>query len=146
MGYATLSDVANRDTLRGDYTANTKPSSTQVIEYLEDASVTLDGLLRAKGYQLPVTATSALRWLRSANADGAYARVQAAATEGDDLDESAQKAWEAALKMLREGHIELEAPRDLTALGSRTNRDPVQLGPHGGLATWRPAFTRDMEL
>lgn len=124
MAYASLPDVQARNTIRGEFGVRTRPTATQVAEYLEDTAVILDGILRARGYQVPVpsTATTALRWLRQANAAGAHARVENAGSEQDSLDESAEAAWRAATNMLRKGEIELDAPRDTATTRSRSSR------------------------
>jgi len=127
MSYADLSDVEARNTLRlkrGGFSATTSPTDTQAGEYLEDTAAVLDGLLLGRGYVLPIPAeaTSALRWLRQANAAGAHARIENAASEQDSLDESAEAAWKSACDMLRKGEIELDVPRDVTTTHSRSNR------------------------
>ncbi len=125
--YANLADVEARNTLRlkrGGFSATSSPTATQVTAYLADTAVTLDAILRGRGYNLPIPqyAISALRWLRQANAAGAHARIENAASEQDSLDESAEAAWKSACDMLRKGEIELDVPRDVTTTHSRSNR------------------------
>lgn len=127
MPYAQLPDVEARNTLRlkrGGFSPTSSPTADQVAQYLEDTAAVLDGLLLGRGYALPIPAeaTSALRWLRQANAAGAHARIENAASEQDSLDESAEAAWKSACDMLRKGEIELDVPRDVTTTHSRSNR------------------------
>lgn len=134
MAYATVSDVQARTRGR-TISTTTKPTATDVIGYLEETAAVLDGLLLAQGYELPPTATQALRLLEHYNAIGAWAMTERAAQVSPDED-AAEKAWAEAQKMLADGKISLGA--DLP--------DSAELsGPRGaGAAT--PAFTIDMEL
>lgn len=114
-GYATVSDVAALNVGRATYTANTKPTASQVVDYIEEASAELDGILRSRGYTAPVptTATSARRMLEGYNAIGAWQKVEHFA-EASERKEEAWRMWMDAKKMLMDGLIELDAPRETT--------------------------------
>lgn len=92
MGYATLIDVQELNQGRATYTASSKPSATQVADWLDQTAAELDGVLRGRGYALPVatTATSALKLLEGYNAIGAFAYQERAAQNSNRADQ----AWE----------------------------------------------------
>ena len=57
---------------------NESPTATQVAALLDQTAAELDGILAARGFQLPVpaTATGTLRLLELFNAKGAYALAE----------------------------------------------------------------------
>jgi hypothetical protein len=140
MAYATVFHVEAENTGRGEYTKISHPTASQVIQYLEQRAAVLDGVLRAKGYLTPIatTATGAFQTLLNFNVLGAAYDVEKAAKTSDRVKD-AQAAWEAALKMLQDGVIELDAPRDTTIALPRSS-----FSRSGDQAT--PFFTRDMEF
>jgi hypothetical protein len=113
----------------------------QVVQYLEETAGVLDGILRERGYVVPVSPTAApfaFKTLEGYNAIGGFYRVEMAAKNSDRREE-ARKMWESAQKMLSDGTVELDAERDVQAgmpLGG--------FGSNSSAAT--PFFTRDMEL
>ena len=113
MGYATVMDVHQLNTGRPTYTASSKPTASQVIDFLEQSAAKIDAVLRGRGYALPVAtgATSALKLLEGCNAAGAHALVEQGA-QSSDRRESAMKLWQDCLTMLREGELELDSGSD----------------------------------
>lgn len=112
MAYTTASAVAARDTGR-TFSATSRPNLDQVDDFILDAAAELDGILRSRGYSTPVptSATSAFRLLHSYNNLGAICAVESVAVNSSK-EKAACEAWEAAKKMLRDGDIELDAPKD----------------------------------
>jgi hypothetical protein len=140
MAYATHHHVEALNQGRPPYTATSTPNAGQVSNWLEQTAGVLDGLLRQRGYIVPVSPTapsSALETLEGFNAAGAWYYVEASAKTRDELQFKAAKAmWEEAQKMLRAGLIELELPLDAG-----------EALPRGGFGAASPAFfTREMEL
>lgn len=130
--YATLEQVRALNTGR-TIGATSKPSATQVQNFLSNAAAIIDAKLRSEGYALPVPtgATSALEVLEYANAAGGHYFTEEAAPTSEKL-KSAKEMWESALKMLSS----VELP---------TDQDPEQtLARFPSAAT--PYFTRDLEL
>lgn len=134
MGYATVADVQQLNTAR-TFTPSSNPNINQVVDWLGQTAGVLDGILRAGGYALPVptTATAALSTLEGYNAIGAAAMVEQGAPTSDRR-EQAMALWEEAQKMLREGMISLDAPRD-------TDTSSIRYP-----AVASPMFSRDIEL
>ena len=135
MAYANPTIVYGRDT-GFTFTATSRPSTSDVERFLEDTAVELDGILRGQGYLLPVptTATGALALLESYNAHGALAMVEMSAPNPGGKRDDAQKLWNQCRRMLANGEVVLDLPRD-TQTG---------LPRHGGAAT--AMFNRDMDL
>jgi phage gp36-like protein len=135
LAYATVADVAALAALR-TFTASTRPNTTEVTGFLEDAQGVLDSILAARGYQLPVpiTATNALDLLEHYTAVGAWAMVEAAAPTSD-AREIAERAWMNAQKMLRDGLIEPVGLSQVT----------TTVTPRAGFAP-TAMFCRDMAL
>jgi hypothetical protein len=111
VAYVTPSVVFGRDTGR-QFTQNTKPTASQVAEYIDLTAGELDGILRKRGYALPISATSALKLLEHYNALGAAAMIETAAPTAGGKDKTALAMWESAKKMLGDGGIELDAASD----------------------------------
>jgi hypothetical protein len=134
MGYATVTDVQQLNTAR-TFTATSKPTATQVIDWLEQTAGVIDGILHGQGYTLPVptTATGVLKQLEHYNALGAAAFVEQGAPSSDRRKE-AMDLWKQAQKMLRDGNLELDTPEDSSLSLPR--------GPR----TATPYFTLDMAL
>lgn len=123
MGYCTLADVVEQN--KGRWPTGTIPASSakqlnvdQVNDYIEQTAAEIDGILRAKGYSLPIatTATSALKLLELYNAQGAACMVEQGSPtpRPDRTGASACAMWREAKKMLKDGCIELEADLDTT--------------------------------
>lgn len=134
MPYATVADVQQQAVNR-PINASSRPSETQVVDWLNQTAGVLDGILREQGYVLPVptSATEALTTLEHYNAIGAAAFVEHAAPSSDRRKE-AMALWEHAQKMLKCGDIDIGAPKD-DAVHS------VRSSPAG-----TPMFSREMEL
>ena len=119
MPYAVASQVEARNPKRV-FTGSSLPATDQVTQYLVDTAAELDGILLARGYTVPVatSATSAHELMVNYNVLGAHFLAEQAAPTSD-REESAQKAWENAKKMLKDGKIELDAARDTTESSPR---------------------------
>lgn len=136
MGYATVADVEQLAQARV-FTATSKPSTTQVVDWLEQTAGVLDGILRAKGYSLPVpaSATQTLKLLEGYNAIGAAAFVEQGAPTSDRRDQ-AMTLWQDTQKMLKDAMLELDDAQDATVTSPRSSFPSAPT----------PFFTRDMEL
>lgn len=134
MAYSTPSLVMAENTGRSIGTT-TKPNIVQVTQWIDETAGVLDGILRAKGYSVPVstTATSAYKLLEHYNTLGGAAFVEQSAQASDRKDE-AMALWREAQKMLREGIVELDAARDADASKPRANAEATAF------------FTRAMEF
>lgn len=132
--YAGLADVERLNAQR-TFTATSKPNSDEVVGYLRDTAAVIDGILRRRRYQLPVpaAATAALGILNLYNAYGAFALSERAAGASPHRD-AAEKLWADAQKMLRDGLVELDTPRNRDTTLSR------------GVFPATAMFTRDQEL
>jgi hypothetical protein len=135
MPYATVGDVRSLNSAR-TFTATSRPDIADVVNYLTQTAAVIDGILSARNYALPVpiTATTALELLANFNAVGAWFYVEQAAESSPHRD-AAERAWNNAQKMLRDGLIEpVGLARDITTGRARA----------AGVATaW---FRRDMIL
>lgn len=113
--YAALVDVRGRCPARS-FTGSSRPTEDDVYRFLRDTALELDGILQGAGYQLPIptTATMALGLLRSANAIGAWARVEHSAPVSDTRDQ-ATKEWVRVMGQLdpkvKGPTLELAVPR-----------------------------------
>lgn len=120
MGYASISHVQALNAIR-TFTPSSRPSVDQVAGYLDETAAVLDGILKGRGFQLPVptTATSALKLLEHYNALGAHALAENSAESAPGKD-AAAKAWADAQKMLRDGIVEpSDLPREVGANSAR---------------------------
>jgi hypothetical protein len=141
MGYCALEDVAELNTGR-TFSATSRPTASQVVDYIEQTAAVIDAVLRGQGYNLPVptTATSVLKLLEGYNALGAACMVEQGAptarrnggSRGGDLDVCAM--WRAAQKMLADGTLDLELPLE-------ANEHLPRTGPSA-----TPFFSRSMDL
>lgn len=113
MPYATPSQVFARARGR-TFTASTKPNLNDINQYLADTALEIDGILRARGYQVPVpaSATAAFQLIAAYNTTGAVALVEQAAPSPSNTAKEALHLWNQCKKMLRDADIELDAPRD----------------------------------
>lgn len=118
MAYATPSTVAGFDTGR-EFGPNDKPSTDQLSGYIDQTAAVLDGILRKRGYTVPVasaTATSAFALLAHYNALGAICMVERSAPTSGGKDQNWCALWADAQAMLLSGDVELDAPID-TSIG-----------------------------
>jgi len=123
MGYVNATQVYARDTGR-TFSATSRPSTYQVGDFIEHTAAELDGILRRRGYGLPIatSATSALRLLEGYNAMGAAAMIEQAAPTTGGKRGDALYLWEECKKALACGDIELEADRDVSTSRPRFAR------------------------
>jgi hypothetical protein len=135
LAYATVSDVRSLNPAR-TFTGSSRPSASDVIGYLTETAAVLDGILSARNYVLPVpiVATNALELLEGYNAIGAWYLSETAA-DSSPHREAAERAWNLAQKMLRDGLIEpVGLTRDITTGRARAASVPT------------PVFFRGMTL
>ena len=126
--YATASQVAGRD--RGfTFTATSKPSIGDLDDFLTQSAAELDGILRARGYQLPIptTATQALELLQSYNITGAIALMQLSAPTGGGKRDDALKLWAQCKRMLASGEVMLDTPSDTQTALPRYGGSPTAM-------------------
>lgn len=137
MAYATVSHV---QALAAPlvFTASSQPTTDQVAGFLTQTAAVLDGILTAKAYSLPIatTATAALEALELYNAQGAGAlALRSNPNSPKDRRDAADKAWELAQKMLKDGTVELPG------LARDTGQSRVRIGSNP-----TAMFTRNMAL
>lgn len=134
MAYATTSHVTARNPER-TFSVTSKPSTTQVGGFLDEAAAIIDSILIDAGYSLPVSppasggASSAWVTLQNANAVGAWYMTEWAAQTSDKRSES-EDMWQSAQKMLRT--MQLDIPKDAG-----------ESLPRGPTTTATPFFTID---
>jgi hypothetical protein len=108
MSYGTASGVHRLNTNR-TFTATSRPTITEVDGFLANTAAEIDGILRQRGYTLPVptTASSALVLLAHGNELGAAAMVEQGAQKSDRLD-SALSLWRDFKRLLQSANLELD--------------------------------------
>jgi hypothetical protein len=136
--YANVDDVV-RLTQGRTYTASSRPTVDDVVQWLSSTKTELDGMLRRGGYEVPVdtTATSALALLAHGNALGAACLVETSAPTSDRRA-MACKLWTEFKASVLAGSLELDTTKDATNSAPRSNaanqatpmfyRDPLTLG------------------
>lgn len=100
MGYATVYQVAARNAARGTYGESTKPTATQVVEFIDEAAAQLDAWLLNSGYDAPFASYIGASLIGSAgvlllqrwNAIGAALAVEESAQQSDRV-EFFQRMW-----------------------------------------------------
>jgi hypothetical protein len=134
MAYATPSDVHQLNTGR-TFTASSKPTASEVGRLLDLTAAELDGILRTRGYLLPIpaSATSALMLMAHGNALGGAAMVEQGAQASDRRDE-AVRLWLDFKKMLGSASLELDDAHDAVT-GS-----PVYGSSGSSVTTWDTEF------
>lgn len=140
MIYAAASHVEGLNQGRRTFAASSTPALGQVNEWLAQTAGIIDGVLKERGYSVPVSptaASSALVTLANFNAAGAWYLVESSAKVRDEEQFKEAKAmWENAQKMLVDGIIELDLAIDAEEALPRSGFDSTA-------TAW---FTRDMEL
>lgn len=97
------------------YTASSQPNPRQVTQFVLQTAAVIDGILRSRGYELPVasTATSARALLEYGNTLGAAAMVELSAPAGaPNRRDEAVRMWADWRKGLAEGTVQVDDPRD----------------------------------
>lgn len=129
-GYCTIAEVQAHNAQRR-YSAQTTPSTEQVLSFITSRAAELDVMLLDRGISVPVATTSpaARAWLSAVNAYGAAADAEAsmfpASVERDETPHVTylRKRWEEMTTALRDGSISLQdAPRLPDSTGSRGPR------------------------
>jgi hypothetical protein len=134
--YATPSDVHQLNTGRA-FTASSKPSASEVGRFLDLTAAELDGILRTRGYLLPIptAATSALTLMAHGNALGGAAMVEQGAPVIDlDRRDQAVRLYDDFKKMLGSASLELDDAHDAVT-GS-----PVYGSSGSSVTTWDTEF------
>ncbi len=109
MSYGTASDVHALNENRV-FTGSSNPTLTEVDRFLALTAAEIDGILRARGFLVPVptSATSALQLLAHGNALGAAAMVEQGAQQSDRR-EDARILWRDFKRMLESSDLGLES-------------------------------------
>jgi hypothetical protein len=107
--YGTASDVHQLNTNR-TFTGSSNPTLTEVDRFLALTAAEIDGILRARGFLVPVpaSATSALQLLAHGNALGAAMMVEQGA-QTSDRREDARILWRDFKRMLESSDLGLES-------------------------------------
>lgn len=124
--YGTVAGVEAHVPTIGTISALTKPTTTQVVAWLEEATAIIDRTLATAGYTTPVASTSAnySELVGLANLYGAARTLQARAIEAATGE--IQPRWQAMLD---------EFYARLTAIAASTLTDvPASAGTTGGVA------------
>ena len=136
--YCSLDDVYPLVSALGQLSTTTKPSEAQGEALLAACATEIDGVLAAKGYELPITDGDALAYLATANACGAVAMILKSkypVDTGAGSDAGAAGFWEtryqARLDAIRAG-----------ALGEETEIETGTFA-HGFVDSTGFALTRD---
>lgn len=146
MAYCTIDDVQALNTLRGDYSASTRPTSTQVEEFIDQIYNTVNSVLQARGIAIPITVpASFVGALKLANAQGAAALAEmamfpeAAGTPGGSPHgQRLWKMYQAFLKWIEKG----ELPTAVEGTGA----GPRSYGSEESTEKGEPKFKKDKEF
>lgn len=136
MPYATPSDVHQLNTAR-TFTASSRPTASEVSRFLDLTAAELDGILRTRGYLLPIpsTATSALMLMAHGNALGGAAMVEQGAQIIDlDRRDQAVSLYGDFKKMLSSAALELDDAHD------PVSGQPVYGSSGSSMVTWDTEF------
>lgn len=154
MAYCDIGDVQAQNPTRGDYSATTKPTSTQVEEFIDQISNTIDSTLAGRGLTVPVTTPAYfVDRIKLLNAQGAAALAEMAMfpeTGGPGFSPHGKQLWDiyqAGIKQLREGQLpealggSKAGPRSMQTEESGTETTPEENYP------WlRPKLPKDKEF
>ena len=123
MAYASQSDIEAQNPKR-TYGVATKPTATQVGEYINSIAAEIDNVLSSQGYAIPVTSpANFVTHLKQLNAYGAaalaeYAMFPEAANVGETPHGAILwKMYQAGLKALRDGEIPAGVPKSSASIG-----------------------------
>lgn len=146
--YITTTDIAGQFPSL-EITATSKPSTTQVDEYITNIEAQIDGCLRAMGITVPVTDAEAKAYLKQIAIDGASWRFLSAkfcgCSEEVERAEGFRRSFMDGLKMLK------NVPR---VVSTETGVTADSMIPGHGQGTAddcfdaddrKPMFTKDME-
>lgn len=118
MAYCTITEVQGLNP-KWTYSSSTKPTTTQVEEFIDRISDEIDVVIQGRGYTTPVTSPTELaNFLVQVNAYGAASLAeQAMFPEATGIGVTARGnvlwgQYQAALKYLREGNL----PTDLNGV------------------------------
>jgi hypothetical protein len=109
VAYGNASAVHRLNTNRS-FTGSSNPTLTEVEGFLDFTAAEIDGILRARGFLVPVptTATGALQLLAHGNALGAAMMVEQGA-QTSDRREDARILWRDFKRMLESSDLGLES-------------------------------------
>jgi len=122
MAYCVLADVKAK-CQRLPMDATSKPTLTEVTQFIDDCSEEIDGILTTLGYVVPATGTKTLKLLRKICSDGAAFYAMSAAYSGVSPNQSDQGKdyglkYSDALRAFRKGEMTLpDAPVTANAQG-----------------------------
>lgn len=117
MAYCTIDDLKIY-VPKLEFSASTKPTSTQVESIITNTSYEIDSALQTAGYSLPVTDADTLAFLKNLNALGA-----AAIAEGATLPEKVGDTHDSKLLRLYEKRLDNIKNKKLLPVDISTNAD-----------------------
>jgi hypothetical protein len=136
MAYASITHVQAHNAGRGAYTSSTKPTASQVVQFIDEAAGEIDIALAAGGYNVPLPSSvpsSVAAYLQKTNAYGALCFIESSAQVSHNRDDYCSM-FKQALKMFERGRLPgLEKDSDVGL-------------PRGDATATPPYFTRDMQL
>lgn len=137
MAYCDINHVQAHNAGRGVYTSSTKPTASQVGQFINEAASEIDMALVDGGYALPVpaSASSAQVYLQKINAMGALCSVEASAQISHNED-SFCSTFKSALKQIAKG----------AKLPGLEKSGDTSLPRESLSVASPPFFTRDMQL
>lgn len=137
MPYCDITHVQAHHTGRGVYTSSTKPTASQVAQFIVEAAAEIDVALVEGGYVVPIpaSASQAFAYLQKVNAMGALCSVESTAQVSHNEDTFCS-TFKSALRALAKGQ---RLPGlDKNAATSLPRESMSVASP--------PFFTRDMRL
>lgn len=106
MAYCDITHVQAHNAGRGVYSAQSKPTASQVMMFIDEASSEIDMALVEGGYSAPViaSASTARIYLQKVNALGALCSVESSAQVSHN-DADFCSTYRSALKMIAKGSL-----------------------------------------
>lgn len=147
-GYCAVVDV---QALTGKtYSVNSKPSSTEVDSFIEKRARIIDGILKARGYIVPVleSATQATEIVKDLNALGAAVLAENAMPGVQQASPRAaawREEWRETLRLLERGKLDLidATTTDQTQLSQCAQSPDGQFNLDSDGNEKGPVFSRD---
>lgn len=114
MAYCVIGDI--QDEMGQTFTTTSRPTTANVEEAIDGVSGEIDGVLKSRGYSVPVTSTSSLALLKRYTKFGASAQAWHMGYVGDEPSRVTywREAYDNFIARLRRGEQELP---DETASG-----------------------------
>lgn len=152
MAYCAIADVQALNPQRPTYSSSTKPTSTQVEEFIDQIANVIDSKLSARSVGVPVTTPARwVSWLKWGNAHGAAAMAEMAMfPEGGGPGQTPHgtQLWNMYQKFL----TDLET-KELPVAGSKagprsmhTEEAVTETAPEATYPWQRPKLPKDREF